>query len=45
MDKIFGVGLLHALALFVFFVLLIVGAKVLVNKYNPPGLTEIVNNV
>lgn len=45
MDKFLGVGLKHAVALWVFFVIMTVIAKVAVNKYPVKGLTDVVNAV
>lgn len=45
MDKFLGVGLVNALGLWFLFVLLTVGAKVIVTKYPINGLTEIIHSV
>ena len=45
MEKFLGVGLVNAIGLWFLFVLLTVGAKVIVTKYPVTGLTEIIHSV
>lgn len=45
MGKLFGVGLINALGLFVFFITLIVVLKVVSVKHPIPGVTEVVNTI
>jgi hypothetical protein len=44
-GKLFGLGLTNIFGLFVFFVLMIVVAKVIFNKHQVKGATEIINAV
>jgi hypothetical protein len=43
--KFAGLGLSQLIVIWVILSGITVGAKVLVNKYNPKGLTEIVNSI
>ncbi|MBT9175189.1 MAG: hypothetical protein DDT22_00863 [candidate division WS2 bacterium] len=45
MDKFLGVGLMRALALAIFVMLVIVGTKVIFTKYYVSGVTEFVNAI
>jgi len=42
-EKLFGIGLGNALSLFIFFMLLKIGVKVLVTQKPVQGLTEVVH--
>lgn len=42
-EKLFGIGLGNALSLFLFFMLLKIGVKVLVTQKPVQGLTEVVH--
>jgi len=44
-GKLMGVGLKNAVALAIFTMLVIVGSKVVFNKYNVPGVSSVVNAV
>lgn len=45
MDKFLGVGLINAIGLWCLFVILTVGAKVIITKYPITGVSEIVQAV
>lgn len=45
MDRFLGMGLKNAFALWVFVVIMTVLAKVVLNKYPVPGVTDVVNAV
>lgn len=45
MDKFLGIGLKKALALWLFFIILTVMAKVILTKYHINGLSEIMQSV
>jgi hypothetical protein len=42
-EKLFGIGLGNALSLFIFFLLLKIGIKVLVTQKPVNGLTEVIH--
>jgi hypothetical protein len=44
-QKFAGLGLTQILVLWLVLSLITIGAKVLVNKYQPNGLTELVNTI
>lgn len=44
-QKFAGMGLAQILVLWMVLSLVTIGAKILVNKYQPSGLTELVNTI
>lgn len=44
-QKFAGIGLSQIMVLWLVLALITIGAKILVNKYQPSGLTELVNTI